>query len=238
MWYEEYDFYENPLSTDPEESSSTMVGCEDALNELYYRIDSGSMAFIEGAEGSGKTSVLYRLIERYKGKKKVIYFDCSTLDKKLNIERLMKSRFGAVGNLFNIIPKDMIVLLDNVSDLGKKNAERIKYYFDQNYIKAIVFTGTSYAQTSLPKSIKERIGRRVVRLEPLSEEQAVDVVRQRLKEVELIPDAIVIKAFKASGRNIKEMLVLLNDACELAAQGQEQTVSDKHLKSVLGDKNA
>ena len=56
-WYEELDFDENPFSVDPRENHDNLIGMEEIIEEIDYRIKSGSMLVIEGSEGTGKTSL-------------------------------------------------------------------------------------------------------------------------------------------------------------------------------------
>ena len=82
----------------------------------------------------------------------------------------------------------MVVLMDNVHELSKENTERLKYYFDQNYIKSIIFTCDKYSKVKFSESLKDRIGQRVVETPKLASEDAVEVVRNRIGESELFND--------------------------------------------------
>ena len=161
-WYENFDFDEDPFSTDPDENHDNLVKMEELIEEMFYRIDSGSMLFIEGPEGFGKTTLLKAAAHKYGGKRNVAYVDCKVVDKKLNITHVLQDRYGFFGRLFNKKPKNMIVLLDNVTELSKINTERLKYYFDQNYIKSIIFTAEKYNKVKFSESLRDRIGKRVV----------------------------------------------------------------------------
>lgn len=207
-WYTKYGFRENPFLSDPE-FDEELVEYPDAINELTYRIESGSMAFVEGDEGMGKTAVLVQIIKKFEGKGRVIYYDCAEFKKKVEIDMLMKNRYGLFGRLFNVVPTNMIILLDNVDALSRENAERIKYYFDQNNIRSVVFTGKSFKQADLPQSIKDRIGIHVISLQPLSDYGAVELVSKRLGEHNsLISDEATKFIFNKAGRNTKDFLEL------------------------------
>ena len=131
-WYETFDFDENPFSIDARENFDKLVDMEEHVEEMNYRINAGSMLVVEGPEGSGKTTLLMMAADKFGGRRKVVYVDCEILDKNLNITHVLQERFGIIGRLFNKKPKNMILLMDNVNYLSKKNTERIKYYFDQN----------------------------------------------------------------------------------------------------------
>ena len=207
-WHTKLGFENDPFTVEPE-ADEELVEYQDVITELAYRIDSGSMTFLEGEEGMGKTAVLVQLIKRYEGKGRVIYYDCSELKKKVEIDKLMKNRFGFFGRLFNVVPSDMIVLLDNVDSLSRENAERIKYYFDQNNIRSVIFTGKSLRSSDLSQSIKDRIGIHVTTLQPLSDYGAVELLSKRLGEHNaIITDEAAKFVFGKAGRNTKKFLEL------------------------------
>ncbi|MEK6968391.1 MAG: hypothetical protein AABX51_07215 [Nanoarchaeota archaeon] len=207
-WYRKLGFEHDPFTTNPE-ADDELVEYQDAINEVAYRIDSGSMAFVEGQAGMGKTALLVQIINRFEGKGRVIYYDCSELKKKVEIDMLMKNRFGFFGRLFNVVPTDMIILLDNVDSLSRANSERIKYYFDQNNIRSVIFAGESFKKSDLPQSIKDRIGIHVITLQPLSDYGAVELVSKRLGEHNaMISDEATKLVFTKASRNTKKFLEL------------------------------
>jgi len=130
-WYEEMGLEENPLGVDTVGTVYELVDRERECKELLYMILSGNMMVIEGKPGFGKTMLLMYAIDNFKGKGKVIYVDARKLNKKLDIEKLMIKRYGFFkGKLLGKLPKNMILLLDNVESISKRNCEKIRYYFD------------------------------------------------------------------------------------------------------------
>ena len=233
-WYERFGYDTDPLTSEPHHGDE-LVDVEDLTEELFYRIEAGSIIFIEGENGAGKTALLYQAIDRYRGHTKVIYFDSSNLKKTAEIDLLMKNRYGFFGRLFNRIPKDMIVLIDNVQSLSFKNAERVKFYFDQNYIKSLVFTGNNYNSTKLTPSIKDRIGTRIIKTRKISESGALALLRTRLGEDQkLISDNIARKVYRLSNGNPKKFLDLSSQLCKHSLRTAKE-VADKHFKAIFGD---
>ena len=156
------------------------------------------MVFLEGREGSGKTSLLKQLIQKFRGFRNVIYIDLEKQDRKsFNLKRIMQKRYGFFGSLMNITPKNIILLLDNVEKISRKNAGFIKYYFDHGYIRSAVFAGESYTKAKLPRGIKERIGKRVLKIKKLTCDEALQLFRNRTDD-KLIPDILVKKLYKKS----------------------------------------
>ncbi len=235
-WYEELDYDEDPFSTDPRENHNNLVDMDDVIEEMVYRINSGSMLVVEGASGSGKTTLLMIAARKFGGRRKVVYLDCKILDKKLNITHVLQDRYGIIGRLFNKKPKNMVVLMDNVHELSKENTERLKYYFDQNYIKSIIFTCDKYSKVKFSESLKDRIGQRVVETPKLASEDAVEVVRNRIGESELFNDKLIKKIFKMSKNSIKLMLENCAKSAQSAANKDRKRVQLADLKVIKSDK--
>ena len=127
----------------------------------------------------------------------------------------------------------MILLLDNVHYLTKQNTERIKYYFDQNYIKSIIFTTKSYAQVKFSDSLKDRIGKRVIKLPRLTQDMAAEIIMSRIDNNEMLNDQIIKKIFKTS----KDLTELLQN-CEqvsIEASNKDRTRVQMSDIKVLSD---
>ncbi len=179
-WYEELDFDENPFSTNPKKFASHLSGMETVLEDVFYRVAAGSMLFVEGKNGSGKSSILWNVIKKYRGRGKIIYVDCSQIEKELNIEKLLVNKYGFIrGRIMKRKPKNMILLLDNIEELSPKNSERVKYFFDQGYLHSVVFAGVSYKKVKFSKSLKERINGEL----NVSFNQTVNQLKNKISEV-------------------------------------------------------
>ncbi len=234
LWFKKYGFFSNPFSIKPAPFDFKVVGQDKILEDLYYKIPSGTIDFIEGKFGNGKTIVLKHLINKFKGKRKVIYFACNRIDKDLDIEKLLIEKYGFWGRLFKIHPREMIVLLDEAQDLTPKNTERIKYFFDQGNIKSVIFTGVSYEKCKLHESIKDRIGKEgILKLRELNEDEAVFLIRNRIGETNLISDDTVKKLWRNSNKNPRRLLQYCDMVCRKAVEAEEKEVTEGIIKEVL-----
>ena len=219
-WYEELDFDENPFTKD-----AKIVGYEELLDDMFYNIVAGNMLFIEGEAGTGKTKLLKEAIRRFGGHGKVIYVNCKKLHKELNVERLLKDRYGwFTTKLLNKKPKNMILLLDEVEHLSKKNCERIKYYYDQNFLRSVIFASNDYDVADLNESIKQRIHKKLS-IKNLSDYEAVQMVRERIGN-DMLPDRIVKHIYKNSNKNNKRFLKNCEKVCMTAGKGKDLKESD------------
>ena len=85
LWFRKIGFYSNPFSIKPAPFDFRIIGQDEILDDLTYKIPSGTISFIEGPLGSGKSTVLKHLIHKFKGKGQVIFFSCNRIDNDLNI---------------------------------------------------------------------------------------------------------------------------------------------------------
>src|SRR3989344_7559993 len=133
MWYDKLDFETNPFKDNEE---TELIGYEDLIDEMIYMINSSNIIFIEGKEGSGKTAILKKAINKFRGHGKLVFLDGKKIN-SLNVETTLIDKYGFFGKLFSQMPKDMIILFDDIENLSQKNCERMKYFYDQNYIRSI-----------------------------------------------------------------------------------------------------
>lgn len=225
MWYERYDFEENPFKNEERELISFNV----IIDEVLYRINSGSLVFIGGKEGSGKTAILKKAIEKFRGEGKVAYVDCKKVDDP-NIEKVILKKYGLFNRLFHSKPSGMILLMDDIQELGKKNNERIKYFFDQNYIKSAVFTGNDLEETQFSDSLKDRISK-IIKIKELSEDDAVEIIDNIFQGKEIIPEEMIKKIYRLSNKNIKIFLENCEKLCELSGE----KITEDDFNKVFGE---
>lgn len=237
LWWRKLGFYTNPFTIKPAIFDTKVFGQDTILEDLTYKIPSGTISFIEGPLGTGKTTILKHLISKFRGKGKVIFFSCNRLDTDLNIEELLRGRYGFWGKLFGLMPKDMIVLLDEAQQLTPVNTERIKYFFDQSNIKSVIFTGLNYEKTELHDSIKERIGEDgLFKIHDLSEDEAISLIRNRIGNSKIVSDDIIKKLWKDSGKNPRRLLQKLDKVYRYALENMESEIKEAQLKDIFSPK--
>ena len=205
-WYQELGYEENPFSVNPKKNLDKLYMMDNIVEETAYRIKAGSVFVIEGKKGTGKTSVLMTAVRKFGGRKKVVYIDSERLDKELNITHVLQERYGFVGRILNKKPKDMIVLMDNVHELSNKNTERLKYYFDQNYIRSIIFTTTDYNDVKFSDSLRDRIGTRIAKTPEITDGDAVDIIKARIGDDDILNEELIRKIFQYSDNSPGIML--------------------------------
>ena len=100
----------------------------------------------------------------------------------------------------------MALLLDEVQELSKENMERIKFFFDHDHIKSVVFAGTDYNNADFSPSIKERIGNDVIKIPILSFDDAVKLIRNRIGNWSLLSNEIIEELYTLSNYNPRRLL--------------------------------
>lgn len=235
-WFKKLGYYENPFLINPMRETTQLYGNENQLEDVLYYIESGSILFVEGAKGTGKTKFVRTVIDSFKGR--IIYVDAASLKKNLNIEELLRKKNGLKGKVLGKKPMDMILILDNVTELSTVNVERIKYYYDQGFLQSVLLTGPT--AKNLPESMLNRIGKRIVKLDSISKADAVKMAFERLDEdaddtEPLISKKHVEKIYDVSNSNPRLFLINLHRVFEEMDFEEAKVVEDKHLK-VLDDK--
>ncbi|MBW2970539.1 hypothetical protein KY320_00090 [Candidatus Woesearchaeota archaeon] len=234
LWYRELGFSGNPLSIKPAAFDINVVGYD--LEDVFDRIDRGQIIFIEGKYGYGKTTILKHLIARYGGKGELVYFNRNRADESISVEQLLKGGKGFLGRLFGGLPTDMILLLDEVEDLGQDDQKDILNFFSQGNFRAVVFFGPRFEDAKFNLELQKAMVNNVVQLVPLTDTEAVELVRERVGNLKLIPDKIIKLVFKHSDNNPRMLLENLEDLCKYAFDNNEEEITEEHVSELLGVK--
>ena len=231
MWYEDLNFIENPFK---DSSSTELISYNDIIDDLLYNINAGNIVVIEGEDGRGKTSLLNIVINRFRGQGRVVYINGNKIENP-NIENVLMDRYGFWGRIFNKMPRDMILLMDEVEELSERNLERIKYFYDQNYIKAIVFTTKDRKTPNFSPSLKERIAK-IITLKELREDDAVRIIKLRLGNVELFSNEDIKAIFRHSDKNVKLFLENCEKIAEIVVERKLEKADKDIIEGIIGKK--
>lgn len=231
MWYEALNLKSNPFDDIGWEAE--LIGYDDIIEEIFYRIASGSIVYIEGRDGLGKSALLKRAISQFKGMGKIVYLN-GNIVKDINIEEVLVNSNGFFGKLLKRMPDGIILLLDDVNYLSKKNCERLKYFYDQNYVKSIVFTGDSFEKANFTESLKERVSK-VIRLNGINEEDVLELVESRIGDREIFDNPELVKeVWQKSERNFKRFFKNCERLCQHAIEYNGGKITKKEIMDILG----
>lgn len=232
MWYRKLGYHYNPFNIKPAYFTDELVGYDKVLNHLLYNILSGNMAFFEGPFGSGKTSILQYIKRRFKGEARIGYINCIQLDENTNIMKLLPSGPWYYKLIFGKKPKNITMLLDEAQALEPTNMERIKYLYDNDHVKSVVFAGTDFNAVQFSHGIKERIGNNVIKSPLLSPDDAVKLVRKRIGNDKLLSDEIIREMCFLSSSNPRKLLQMCEDACIKAVIEGKTSVTKEYIEKI------
>lgn len=227
-WFEELGFDSNPFDTSIEASAKYAVGLERSFEELEYYVGSGSVVFVEGPLGSGKSVLLWKLADELGGR--AVYVDCSAGEP--DVRSIVRKKTSFLDRLLGKVPKDIVLLIDNAANLSPTVMGLLKYHYDNNHLGAVVFAGPSLKSAGLSPALADRISSRVIRLSALAENDAVLMVRNRLGSSAILGDDAIRKLYKMSGEDPKRFLQLCEDACNAAVASKSDAVSNEHILSL------
>ena len=224
-WYEELGFEENPFSMKPR--ATDMVGQEKTNQEILDKIESGQVILLRGNYGSGKTTTLKTIIDKYLGEGKIIYYGCNTTEKTIPFNKLLVGRNSFFKRLINIKSKDAILLLDESQDLKPGEMERIIDLYDQGYLKSIILV--SKKDFNLSEDLRDLVEENTYTLGELTPKQAVELIQERLEGHEVLNEEI-IQAIYDNDRNPRALLANCEDSCRNAVVNGREKVNFDDLK--------
>jgi len=131
------------------------------------------------------------------------------------------------------MPKEMIMLLDEIEDLTQQDQNDLYKFYKEANIKSIVLFGSNFEKVGFKVELKKLMVNNVIQLTKLTQEEAIELVRQRVGNIRLLPDKIITKVYKLSEYNPRQMLEYLEDLCRYAVEGNDDEVTEEHIKEVL-----
>lgn len=231
-WYKKLGFKENPLSIKPKDGEK-LLGNEDKINKIIDSVEKGRLILVEGDYGFGKSTLLKRIIDRFKGEYRIIYYSCNRKNASIDYDKMLINAGSPFHRLFRIKKKHVILLLDEAQDMNIKDKKLLLSYFDDGYFHSIVLVSNGNQPDFSDKEFKERIGNEHYVLTRPNEELALKLVRDRIGNLELISDEIIKKVYKHS-KNPRQLLEDIEDLCRFAVENNKDKISEEDVKEVLG----
>ncbi len=176
-------FRYNTFSDDGRKTPDKLINREKEVKDLLYWVESGSMILIKGPKKSGKTRLVFEVIENFKGKGKIVYVDLETYNKEVDIGHLLIGNQSLSRKIKNKMPKGMILIVDNAHSLDNDFYRRLQFFFDQGYLKSAIFLKKSGVSLDLPDSVKSRIGDHIINLKQLSREECLEIMGNRIRDL-------------------------------------------------------
>ncbi|MBC8501056.1 MAG: AAA family ATPase [Nanoarchaeota archaeon] len=230
LWYQTLGFFNNPFSIKPAAFHEELVGPQKIIKNISNKIASGNVCFVLGAYGAGKTTMMKKIINRFRGEKKVIYYSCNRREGSINFDELLYGR-SWYSRVFRIKPKDMILLLDEVQELNRKEQLDVVDYYKDGYFQSVALVTKGKREVRLTNELKKLVGKNVFKLSNIKAKDVVDLVRRRIGPLPLLSDAMIKKIHKMNP-NPRAILENCEDVCRHAVESGTDKVTAKHLKLI------
>lgn len=224
-------FESNPFTIKPSEFFDELIGLKDFQKEMVKLIKKGEVVFLEGPYGFGKTTLLKKVISEFAGEGHVIYYNVNRTDKDIDVDGLLHNSRGFFGRLFKIKPKEMIIFLDEVTDINRKDCERLYEYYITRHFKSMIFIGESYPNANLSEEIRELIGKNIIKLNTFAKADAIKLVRKRIGKNKILSDKILEKLYELNPTP-RAFLQNCEDACKIANMQGKSRVTEENISKL------
>ena len=221
---------ESPFSV---KANPYIVGLEKEKRLLIQYIKNGDICFLTGPLGIGKSSLLLWLKNNLNNPCNIFYIDAADIEKNFSIkEFLKKSKKGF--DRFRAYPKNTVVLLDESQDCDYELQKALKLHWDHGHIKSIVITQINQNLENFSDSLKDRIGKRVIKLGKLNKSDAVNLINSRLRNKKLFDEKAIEKIIKIANYIPRKIL----EFCELVymKNNKKKKIELNDVKKVLKEK--
>lgn len=232
MWFKKYGWKENPFSVKP--TAERLVGLDKKRDKLLNFVHSGTICFLTGPAGVGKSSTL-KWIQHNINKHTPIYIDAEQLGEDLFdlAEYLRQHRTLWETVMGHEYPKSVVVLLDEAHATEDKVKKALKLYWDHDYIKSVVITQIPSLK-NFSSSVRNRIGNRIIKLDKMDKKNIHKMIELRTEENNPFTKEALELIAKKSNHIPRKILENCEAIC--IATGKEKIdVSD--VKKVLGKKS-
>lgn len=176
MWYKKYGWSENPFSVKP--SAEGLVGLDGHREKILDFVHSGTICFLTGPAGVGKSSILKWVQENVKGHVP-IYIDAENIGVTFDLSEYLKQHKSLWESFLGYdYPRSVVILLDESHATEDKFKKTLKLFWDHDYIKSVVLTQIP-PLNNFNKSVRNRIGDRVIRLDRMGVKNVYEMIELR-----------------------------------------------------------
>lgn len=185
QWYNKLGFSKYPL--DPR-SNPNLIGVDDIESKLVSYIQQGNMCLLCGLTGSGKTSMLQKIMRNSALRGfEFFYVSADGIKKDKDISDLVKQKMSIFDRILFKKPKNIVILLDECQVASRILTESIKSKWNEVYksgdkvIHSVVVSQIPSRLTSnFSGSFMDRLGKRVLKMKKLKPKYLKEVLRDRL----------------------------------------------------------
>ena len=234
-WYNELGFHSNPFSIKPAAFHNELFGNKTVIARIIKKIEERGIVFIFGDFGAGKTTVLKRIIGKFRGEdfgvKKIVYYNCNQSEASIDYDKLLVGAGGFFSRFFGIRQRDMMILLDEMQDMNKRDLEKVKEYYDNGFFRSVVFVSKS-DDIEMPEDLDNEVGENIFVLGDMNKNEAILMIRKRIGDLKFLGDDMILDIFKRD-KNSRSFLKNCEDVCRVAFESGASVVDKSHVKTVL-----
>ncbi len=231
-WYHELGFFNNPFSIKPATFNNELMGYDQMVKDINNKVTQSNIILLSGDYGTGKTTILKKIIDEFRGEKRVIYYNCNQSEKSIDFDRLLINAGGFFRKLFRIKKKGMIILLDEAQDMNKKDLKQLKEYYDEEFFKSILFVSRT-GDFQPTKELEDLVGENKFNFGVIGKTEAVKMIRERIGKLKFISDQSIIKIFNKNN-NPRAFLKNCEDVCRYVFENGDEEVKEEHIKILDG----
>ncbi len=228
VWFRKLGFGRNPFAIKPAAFSYELFGPD--IKGVLSGIEDGKVLFVEAPLGHGKTTLLKGIINRFGGRRKVVYAH-AVPSQNIEVKELLKR-----ASLANVVtgrrPSCMVLVVDEAQNLMEASSAQIMEFYKSGNIRAVVFFGTSYQGSGFAGELKAMMNGNLVRLSRPTPEQAVSIVRSRIGSLSLLSNEVILMAYRKAQGNPRRMLQICEDMCRAAIEEGKLSVSPSKILEV------
>ncbi|MBL7101009.1 MAG: AAA family ATPase [Nanoarchaeota archaeon] len=230
----------NPFNIKP---NTNLIGLEDQKTRINGYIGGGNICFLSGPAGTGKSSML-KWIKANTKRHKIIYLDGKGIDEYFDLNKHLSDQRGFFRKLLGLKPKNIVLLVDEAQDCLKSFVNSLQTCWNNDSIKSIVITQISSNLSGFSRSFRERIGKKIVRLRRLNEDEVTELINLRTKKKHRFnQDAVSFIAEKAdyiprrvlelceiSYNELDKKKIKTNDVKKLLDKLEEELLTNEPIK--------
>ena len=176
-WYKDYGFEYNPFTIKPIEEYDLFFDNKNVFEEVIDLISQGKNVLVKGGLGTGKSSILKKIISEFSGDKKLYYYNAYRSPLPINYDKILKGAGNFFSRNLKIKSKDVILFIDEAQHLKSDSLKELKNYLG-DYFRAVVIA-SSNPRFKLPKDLHSSF-KNVLNITKFTSKDAKNMIMDRL----------------------------------------------------------
>jgi len=232
-WFVYFGWSDNPFKVRPDPQN--IVGFIDMRTQILTYMRSDDPFIVTGPTGAGKTTLL-KWVEKHKDNS--IYFNfLNDIDENEFKKRIEGGFLERLRNLFSDVKKT--ILIDEVQEMSPELLKWTRGKFDEGKISSLVLASIKEDLENLEDPFLERIGKRIVFVRNLTEDEAFKMVKQRMftkGKNNPFTDTALRKIFEFSNFSPRKILENCEACCIYAFRERLRYINEDLVNKAINPK--